>query len=202
VKRMLAKVFVGMCVVRLWRSFVLVVVRQRNDWAKRGTMIIGPDLRWLGGFAVAVTLSPLSVGAQTIAPVSDEVQGTVNAAGIVGVIDSARQETIAASLYALSPQSPPQETSGRGLTRGQKTAIGALVGAGIGAAIGEYAFGRGLDLAHGAVLGGGIGAALGALIARARTGNESGGSKPKNSVTVVPLLSPSRKSLLVTLALR
>jgi hypothetical protein len=166
--------------------------------------MIRPDLRWLGGFAVAVTVSPLSVGAQTMARVSDEVQGTLNAAGIVGVIDSARQETIAASSYASSPQSPPQATSGRGLTRGQKIAIGAAVGAGIGAVIGEYAFGRGLDMAHGPdmLLGGGIGAALGALIARAATGNESGGSKPKSSVTVVPVLSPSRKSLLMTLALK
>jgi hypothetical protein len=42
----------------------------------------------------------------------------------------------------------------------------------------------------------------GALIAWALTGDESGASNSRNVVGVVPVLSPSRKGLVVTLALK
>ena len=83
-------------------------------------------------------------------------------------------------------------------------AIGAGIGGGVGVVVGEYYFGRKLDMAHGPdlLLGAGIGASAGALIAWALTGNKSGASNSKSSVSVVPVLSPSQKALVVTLALK
>ena len=169
--------------------------------------MIRPNLRWLGGLTVAVTVFPTGARAQTSAVSFDELQETLNAAGIVAVVDNVGQETvgmIARNLYRSSAQATPQATSGSGLTRGKKIAIGAAIGGAIGVVVGEYWFGRGLDMAHGPdmLLGAGMGASLGALVAGVVTEKKSSPSTRTSSVTVIPVFSPSRKSLLMTLALR
>jgi len=165
------------------------------------------NLPCLGGFVVVVTLFPTGVGAQTMGVVPAELPGMLNAAGRFHAIDNTRQGTagtITGKLYASLVQAQSQGASKSGLTRGKKIAIGAAIGGGVGIVVGEYWLGRGLDMPHGPdmLLGAGIGAGLGALIAWATTGNESDVSQSKSSVSVVPVLSPSHKSLLVTLALR
>jgi hypothetical protein len=169
--------------------------------------MIGLNRCWLGGFAVAVTLFPGGVRAQTPARSFDELQGILKAAEIVVVIDNGAHETprtFAESLYVSSAQAAPQGTTGKAMTRRVRIAIGAGIGSGGGVVVGEYFFGRKLDMAHGPdmVVGAGIGAGAGALIAWALTGDESGASNSRNVVGVVPVLSPSRKGLVVTLALK
>jgi hypothetical protein len=169
--------------------------------------MVSLNRRWLGGFAVAVALFPGGVHAQTTARSFDELQGILKAEEIVVVFDHAGNKTplkFAESLSLSSAQAAPQGATGKAMTRGKKIAIGAGIGGGVGVLVGEYYFGRKLDMAHGPdMLGGaGIGAGAGALIAWALTGGESGASNSKSSVGVAPVLSPSRKALVVTLALK
>ena len=163
--------------------------------------------RWLGGFAVAVTLFPGAPRAQTTARSFDELQGILKADEIVGVIDNACNQTVskfAESLHVSSAQAAPQGATEKAMTLGKWIVVGAGIGGGIGVVVGEYYFGRKLDMAHGPdmLVGAGIGASAGALIAWAVTGDKSGASNSKSSVGVAPVLSPSRKALVVTLALK
>jgi hypothetical protein len=114
----------------------------------------------------------------------------------------ALQETTARNLDVSSEQAASQRISGGGLTRGDRIAIAAAIGGGIGAVVGEYLFGRALDMPHGPdmLLGAGLGATLGALSV-ALTESKSSPST-KSSVTVIPVFLPSRKSLLMRLTLR
>ena len=168
--------------------------------------MISLNRRWLGGFAVAMALFPGGVRAQTTVR-SDELQGILKADEIVVVIDNAGHETprtFAESLYVSSAQAAPQGATGKAMTRRKRIAIGAGIGGGVGVVVGEYYFGRTLNMAHGPdmVVGAGIGAGVGALIAWALTGDESGAANSRNVVGVAPVLSPSRKALVVTLALK
>lgn len=163
--------------------------------------------RCLGGFAVAVTLFPGGVHAQITARSFVELQGILKAEEIVVVIDRAGNKTprtFAESLSVSSAQAVPQGATGKAMARGKKIAIGAGIGGGVGVLVGEYYFGRKLDMAHGPdmLVGAGIGAGAGALIAWALTGGASGAFNAKSSASVAPVLSPSRKALVVTLALK
>jgi hypothetical protein len=159
--------------------------------------MIRPNLRWLGGLTVAATVFPTGVRAQTSAVSFRE---TVKAVGIVDVV----QETVATNVDKSSGQAAPRTTGGGGLTRDSKIALGAAIGGGIGAVVGEHWFGRGLDMPHGPdmLLGAGMGAGVGAIIAAAVTEKKSNPSTRTSSVTMIPIFSPSRKSLLMRLALR
>jgi hypothetical protein len=104
-------------------------------------------------------------------------------------------------------QASGQETKEQRSTRGRNMAIGAAIGAGVGVVLGEFWLGQGMDLPHGpdmligAGIGVGIGVGLGALFSR--TGRtESRGPASKASVTVFPIVTPSRKALLLTVPLR
>jgi hypothetical protein len=99
---------------------------------------------------------------------------------------------------------PQPSGAPRKVTRGQRIAIGAVIGGGVGLVFGEYVFGRKLDMPHGPdmLLGAGIGASVGALIAWAMFPGEAAASNFKRGVSVAPLLSPSRKALVVMLALK
>ena len=82
--------------------------------------MISLNRRWLGGFAVAVTLFPGGVHAQTTARSFDELQGILKADEIVVVIDNAGHETartFAESLSVSSAQSAPPGATGKAMTR-------------------------------------------------------------------------------------
>jgi hypothetical protein len=98
---------------------------------------------------------------------------------------------------------PQSSGAPRKLTGGQRIAIGAAIGGCVGLVFGEYVFGRELDMPHGPdmLLGAGIDASVGALIAWAMSPGEPAASNLRG-VSVAPLLSPSRKALGVTLALK
>ncbi|GEM_PF-3997514 len=110
---------------------------------------------------------------------------------------------IAAS-FVLTRNIPPQSSDApKKLTRGQLIAFGAIAGGCAGLVFGEYVLGRKLDVPHGPdmLLGAGIGATVGALIGWVVPLGEPAASNSKRSASVAPLLSPSRKALVITLAL-
>lgn len=82
-------------------------------------------------------------------------------------------------------------------SRGTKILLGALVGAGAGAAWGEYYLGRMKDVPHGPdmLIGAGLGAGVGALIVAVVTGDRRPATEQESRVVVVPVLSLNRPAM-------
>jgi hypothetical protein len=122
-------------------------------------------------------------------------------------MDRSVGETRALSLSTSVLQASGQETKEQRSTRGRNMAIGAAIGASVGVVLGEFCLGQGMDLPHGPdmLIGAGIGVGIGVGLGALFSGNgrtESPGSASKASVTVLPIVTPSRKALLLTVPLR
>lgn len=158
--------------------------------------------RRLAGFAVMLILCPAIALAQPAAGLS--AAGQARLVGQRGVEGSGGIQVpggVFAWQASAQPSPQPEKT---GLSRGARIGIGVGVGAGAGLIFGEYVFGQGMDMPHGPdmLLGAGIGAGIGGLIAWAVTKPDSGGSRPSTTTTVMPVLSSSRKAIVMRLDLR
>ena len=135
--------------------------------------------RWVRVLTFAAMLVPVSTAAQE------------------GVADDRR------SILSRAELAPPEvsQAAPSTPTRRQRLATAAIIGAGIGAAVGEFALGQALHFPHGPdmLIGAGAGAVIGVLIARSSSVSSS---KPKGAIGVIPMLSRSRQSVMITWAVR
>jgi hypothetical protein len=113
------------------------------------------------------------------------------------------------TLLMLLPAASEAQTAdgrpGAQSTLRRNIAIGAIFGVPGGLVFGENVLGQRLDVPHGPdmLLGAGMGAGIGALVGAILSGGARPVSSPSRSaVSVLPVVTPSRKALLIAVAPR
>lgn len=147
------------------------------------------DTRLLTAIALSLSLVPAVGGAQPQSSDPDPLTFWRSLERVDGAVVNAE-----------GPLSAAQAGS-----RSKKIVLGAAIGAGAGLFIGEYWFGQGLDMPHGpdillgAAVFGGAGAAMGWVLSGIGSGSSTA---PKKAITIAPVLSRSKRAVVVRLSLK